>query len=149
MFAQVFGTCTFGLNGHVITVEVDISRASPAFDIVGLPAVSVKESKERVQSAIRNSGYFFPIEKVTVNLAPADLKKDGSCLDLPIAMGVLGGKRGDSEGGSCIGDVYRRAFFAGGNTLGARCAFHGSCRAGSGDLYFFYEPRGCRRGSSL
>lgn len=58
MFAQVFGTCTFGLNGHVITVEVDISRASPAFDIVGLPAVSVKESKERVQSAIRNSGYF-------------------------------------------------------------------------------------------
>ena len=89
MFAQVFGTCTFGLNGHVITVEVDISRASPAFDIVGLPAVSVKESKERVQSAIRNSGYFFPIEKVTVNLAPADLKKDGSCLDLPIAMGVL------------------------------------------------------------
>ena len=56
MFAQVFGTCTFGLNGHVITVEVDISRASPAFDIVGLPAVSVKESKERVQSAIRNSG---------------------------------------------------------------------------------------------
>lgn len=59
MFAQVFGTCTFGLNGHVITVEVDISRASPAFDIVGLPAVSVKESKERVQSAIRNSGYFF------------------------------------------------------------------------------------------
>lgn len=89
MFAQVFGTCTFGLNGHVITVEVDISRASPTFDIVGLPAVSVKESKERVQSAIRNSGYFFPIEKVTVNLAPADLKKDGSCLDLPIAMGVL------------------------------------------------------------
>ena len=61
MFAQVFGTCTFGLNGHVITVEVDISRASPAFDIVGLPAVSVKESKERVQSAIRNSGYFFPV----------------------------------------------------------------------------------------
>ena len=47
MFAQAFGTCTFGLNGHVITVEVDISRASPAFDIVGLPAVSVKESKER------------------------------------------------------------------------------------------------------
>ena len=89
MFAQVFGTCTFGLNGHVITVEVDISRASPAFDIVVLPAVSVKESKERVQSAIRNSGYFFPIEKVTVNLAPADLKKDGSCLDLPIAIGVL------------------------------------------------------------
>ena len=73
----------------MITVEVDISRASPAVDIDGQPAVSVKESKERVQSAIRNSGYFFPFDKVTVNLAPADLKKDGSCLDLPIAMGVL------------------------------------------------------------
>ena len=116
MFAQVFGTCTFGLNGHVITVEVDISRASPAFDIVGLPAVSVKESKERVQSAIRNSGYFFPIEKVTVNLAPADLKKDGSCLDLPIAMGVLAASGGDSRKG---GFLHRwmfigGAFFAGG-----------------------------------
>ena len=76
MFAQVFGTCTFGLNGHVITVEVDISRASPAFDIVGLPAVSVKESKERVQSAIRNSGYFFPPGGVSVSLAAWALKKE-------------------------------------------------------------------------
>ena len=79
MFAQVYGSCTFGLNGYVITVEVDISRSVPAFDIVGLPAVSVKESKERVESAIRNSGYAFPLDKVTVNLAPADLKKEGSC----------------------------------------------------------------------
>ena len=89
MFAQVYGSCTFGLNGYVITVEVDISRSVPAFDIVGLPAVSVKESKERVESAIRNSGYAFPLDKVTVNLAPADLKKEGSCLDLPIAIGLL------------------------------------------------------------
>lgn len=89
MFAQVFGSCTFGLNGHVITVEVDIHRGAPEFDIVGLPAASVKESKERVYSAIRNSGYALPIDQITVNLAPADLKKDGSGLDLPIAIGLL------------------------------------------------------------
>ena len=89
MFAQVFGSCTFGLNGYVITVEVDIHRGAPDFDIVGLPAVSVKESKERVHAAIRNSGYALPVDKITVNLAPADLKKDGSGLDLPIAIGLL------------------------------------------------------------
>lgn len=89
MFAQVYGASTWGLGGHVITVEVDISNGVPSFDIVGLPAASVKESKERVRSAIRNSGYEFPIRRVTVNLAPADLKKEGAGLDLPIAFGVL------------------------------------------------------------
>ena len=84
MFAQVYGASTWGLGGHVITVEVDISNGVPSFDIVGLPAASVKESKERVRSAIRNSGYEFPIRRVTVNLAPADLKKEGAGLDLPL-----------------------------------------------------------------
>lgn len=89
MYAQVYGMTTFGLNGHVITVEVDLNRHVSNFDIVGLAAASIKESKERVRSAIRNSGYRFPVDKVTVNLAPADLKKDGSGLDLPIAIGLL------------------------------------------------------------
>lgn len=89
MFAQSFGAVTFGLSGHIITVEVDISAHVPSFDIVGLPAAAVKESKERVRSAIRNSGYRFPVYKITVNLAPADLKKEGSGLDLPIAVGIL------------------------------------------------------------
>ena len=89
MFAQAFGSVTFGLSGHIITVEIDINAQLPAFDIVGLPAASVKESKERVRSAIRNSGYRFPPYKITVNLAPADLKKDGSGLDLPISVGIL------------------------------------------------------------
>ncbi len=89
MFAQAFGSVTFGLSGHIITVEIDINSQLPAFDIVGLPAASVKESKERVRSAIRNSGYRFPPYKITVNLAPADLKKDGSGLDLPISVGIL------------------------------------------------------------
>ena len=75
MYAQVLGSTTFGLNGHVIGVEVDINKNFPSFDIVGLPTTAVKESKERVHSAIRNSGYHFPVDKVTVNLAPADLKK--------------------------------------------------------------------------
>lgn len=86
MYAEVLGTTTYGLNGHVIGVEVDIRRAAEALEIVGLPAASVKESKERVNSAIRNSGYRFPGNKVIVNLAPADLKKDSSGLDLPIAI---------------------------------------------------------------
>ena len=89
MFAQSYGAATFGLNGHVITVEVDIANGVPAFEIVGLPAASVKESKERVRSAIKNCGYEFPVRKITINLAPADLKKEGSGLDLPIAVGIL------------------------------------------------------------
>ena len=89
MFSQVSGATTLGINGHVITVEVDISRGVTGFNIVGLAAASVKEAKERVRAAIQNSGYQFPLGKVTVNLAPADLKKDGSGLDLPIAIGLL------------------------------------------------------------
>lgn len=89
MFAQSYGAVTFGLSGHIITVEIDISSHVPSFDIVGLPAAAVKESKERVRSAIKNSGYRFPVYKITVNLAPADLRKEGSGLDLPIAMGIL------------------------------------------------------------
>ncbi len=97
MYAKALGTTTFGLNGHVIGVEVDINKSVPAFDIVGLPTAAVKESKERVHSAIRNSGYRFPVDKVTVNLAPADLKKDGSGLDLPIAIGLLAAEGQISE----------------------------------------------------
>lgn len=107
MYAKVLGTTTFGLNGHVIGVEVDINKAFPVFDIVGLPAASIKESKERVHSAIRNSGYHFPVDKVTVNLAPADLKKDGSGLDLPIAIGLL------AAGGEIPQECLRNTIFIG------------------------------------
>ena len=69
MFAQVYGTTTYGLNGHVIIVETDINRAAPSFDIVGLPATSVKESKERVYSAIKNSGYHFPINLSLIHIS--------------------------------------------------------------------------------
>ncbi len=89
MFAQTFGSTTLGLNGILITVEVDITNGIPAFDIVGLPDTSVRESRERVRAAIKNSGFEFPARRITVNLAPADIKKDSSGLDLPIAVGIL------------------------------------------------------------
>jgi len=89
LFAQTFGCTTLGINGALITVEVDIANGIPALDIVGLPDTAVKESRERVRAAIKNAGFEFPLRRITVNLAPADMKKDGSGLDLPIALGIL------------------------------------------------------------
>lgn len=78
-----------GIDGICVTVEVDITHGLPAFNIVGLADISVKESKERVRSAIINSGFEFPSKRITINLAPADIKKIGSLFDLPIAIGIL------------------------------------------------------------
>ncbi len=89
MFAQTFGSTTLGINGVLIHVEVDITNGIPAFDIVGLPDAAVRESRERVRAAIKNSGFEFPPRRITINLAPAELKKDSSGLDLPIAVGIL------------------------------------------------------------
>lgn len=89
MFARIYGATILGLQGNIITVETDIANGLPAFEIVGLAATSVKESKERVRSAMKNSGYEFPMRRITVNLAPADLKKDSAGLDAAIAMGIM------------------------------------------------------------
>lgn len=78
-----------GLNGYLVKVETDISRGLPGIDVVGLADTSIRESKERVVSAIKNQGFKSPIEKVTINLAPADTKKEGSLYDLPISVGIL------------------------------------------------------------
>ena len=78
-----------GLNGYLVKVETDISRGLPSIDVVGLADASIRESKERVVSAIKNQGFRSPIEKVTINLAPADTKKEGSLYDLPISVGIL------------------------------------------------------------
>lgn len=78
-----------GIDGFCVTVECDYSTGVPAFEIVGLPDAAVKESRERVRSAIRNSGFEFPPARITVNLAPADIKKEGPVYDLPIALGLL------------------------------------------------------------
>ena len=89
MLAKVKSCAIVGLEGSIVEVEVDIASGLPAFNIVGLPDTAVQEAKERVRSAIRNSGFEFPMRRITVNLAPADLKKEGPSYDLPIAMGIL------------------------------------------------------------
>ena len=89
MLAKVDSCSVIGLDGFIIEVEVDISYGLPVFNIVGLPEVSVRESKDRVKTAIKNSGYTFPMERVVVNLAPADVKKEGTGLDLPVATAIL------------------------------------------------------------
>ncbi len=89
MLALVNTISLQGLEGNLVRVEVDVSNGLPAFDLVGLPDASVRESRERVRAAIKNSGFEFPLQRVTVNLAPADLKKEGSGYDLAIAVGVL------------------------------------------------------------
>lgn len=89
MLAKVISCALVGLEGSLIEVEVDISSGLPAFTIVGLPDTAVQEARERVRAAIRNSGYSFPLKRIVVNLAPADLKKAGPAYDLPIAVGIL------------------------------------------------------------
>ena len=81
MYAKINGATIDGLQGYIVTVEVDISAGLPSLDIVGLPNQSVKESRERVKAAIRNSGFEFPMRRIVVNLAPADLRKQSSGLD--------------------------------------------------------------------
>lgn len=89
MIAEVESAICLGITAYSIQIEVDVSFGLPNFTVVGLPDASVKESRERVRSAIKNSGYRFPPEKITVNLAPADIKKEGPAFDLPIALGIL------------------------------------------------------------
>lgn len=89
MIARVATAAVYGIDGIKIDVEVDITFGLPQFNIVGLPETSVKESKERVRSAIKNAGFEFPGDRITVNLAPADVRKEGSSFDLPIAVGLL------------------------------------------------------------
>lgn len=89
MYAKTKGMVLYGLTAKVVTVEVDIARGLPCFEIVGLPTAAVREAKERVRAAIRNTGFEFPMRRIVINLAPADIRKDGSGLDLAIAMGVL------------------------------------------------------------
>ncbi len=89
MLAKVNSGCIIGMNACHIEVEVDLSQSLPSFSVVGLPDTSIRESRDRIRSAIKNSGFAFPSGKITVNLSPAGLKKEGSGFDLPIAIGIL------------------------------------------------------------
>ena len=89
MVAGVNSEAVLGINAYLVLVEVDLARGIPTFSTVGLPDAAVKESKDRVGTAIKNSGFEVPLKRITVNLAPADMKKEGSGFDLPIALGIL------------------------------------------------------------
>ncbi len=95
MLFKTLSAAVFGIDAYVVDVEIDLTpragdNMAPVFTMVGLPDAAVRESRERIRAAINNCGFFFPIHRVTVNLAPADIKKEGSSFDLPIAIGVLG-----------------------------------------------------------
>ncbi len=108
----MFCTCTsmglLGINAYRVAVEVDLSESFPSFDIVGLPDVAVKESRDRVRTAIVNSGFRFPTGKIVVNLAPSDIRKAGSFYDLPILIGILradGQLSADCTGAAFVGEL--------------------------------------------
>ncbi len=114
MLARVFSSAVVGLDGLPVEVEVDIqNQGLPSFTIVGLPDKAVEEAKERVRSAIKNTGCEFPPKRITVNLAPADLPKEGASYDLPIALGIL------LASGQVVSDVSA-AFFTGELSLDGR-----------------------------
>ncbi|MFH2145716.1 MAG: YifB family Mg chelatase-like AAA ATPase [Candidatus Omnitrophota bacterium] len=89
MLAKVSSAGVLGVDAYPIEIEVDVSKGLPQISVVGLPDAAVKESKDRVRAAIKNSGFKFPIKRITINLAPADIKKEGSAYDLPIALGII------------------------------------------------------------
>ena len=104
MVSKVITATNIGINAYKIEVEVDVVNSLPNISIVGLPDNAVNEARERVRSAIKNSGFSFPQGKVVVNLAPADIKKEGTNFDLPIAVGIL------KEQGINIPDDNKTAF---------------------------------------
>lgn len=94
---QIVGFARFGYAGEIVKIEADLRRGIPAVDIVGLPDGAVREARERMRAAIRNSGLEYPRERILLNLSPADLKKEGSSFDLPIALAVLGASGGTGQ----------------------------------------------------
>ena len=107
MLSRVQATAVLGVDAYLVDVEVDITNGLPSFSVVGLPHGAVREGRERVFPALANAGYSVPLKKVTVNLAPADVRKDGSALDLPIALGVL------AAGGQVPEDALKGEVFLG------------------------------------
>lgn len=89
MISKIYSSCVIGIDAYEVTAEVDIGSGLPGFNIVGLPDMAIKESRDRIKAAIRNSGFSFPAKKIIVNLAPADIKKEGASFDLPIALAIL------------------------------------------------------------
>jgi magnesium chelatase family protein len=89
MLSKIYASTVLGIDAFVIPIEIDIQNGMPSMQVVGLPSATVKEARDRVRSAITNSGHKFPLKRITINLAPADIKKEGALFDLPIAIGLL------------------------------------------------------------
>jgi len=114
----VFSGAILGVDGLTVEVEVDIARGIPTFSIVGLPNTAVRESRERVTAAIKNTGLEFPLQRITVNLAPADIKKEGAAFDLAIAMGIVLAAALKKTADDALPPEWRRVIFLGELTLG-------------------------------
>jgi len=107
MYSKIISCGILGIDGYIVEIETDISNGLPGFDIVGLGDTAVREARERVRSAVKNSGYEFPLKKITVNMAPANIKKEGSSFDLAIAMGIL------ASSGYISQSAVQKSMFAG------------------------------------
>jgi magnesium chelatase family protein len=109
VLAKVLSAALVGVEAALVRVEVDVADGLPAFNTVGLPDSAVRESRERVRTAIKNAGFKFPGDRITVNLAPADLRKEGTSFDLPIALGILAAtgviKRDDISRLAVVGEL--------------------------------------------
>ncbi len=122
MLSTVLSSGILGVDGFLVEVQVDIGTGLPAIDLAGLPDSAIKEARERVRTAIKNSGYTFPVKRITINLAPADWKKEGATYDLPIAVGIL----------ACCGLVPQEKLK--GCLLIGELSLDGSVRKGNGIL---------------
>lgn len=129
MISEVLTAATAGVNAFIVKIETHIERQLPKVIIVGLPDSAVKESSERVNAAIKNSGFRFPIQKITVNLSPADVRKEGSGFDLPIALGIL------CESGQIKHDLFKDYIFTG------ELSLDGKIRSVKGVLPIAYEVK--------
>ena len=108
MLSTLYSAGLYGIDGYIVTVEADAQPKLPLFELVGLPDAAVKESRERVHSALKNCGFEFPMRRITVNLAPGELRKEGPVYDLPILLSILaasGAVRKPRSNSAFLGEV--------------------------------------------
>ena len=143
MLARIFSAAVLGVEAYEVEIEVNAAGGNPVIVVVGLPDTAVKESKDRVTTAVQNSGYFWPRGRTTINLAPADVKKEGPSFDLPIALGMIAAAEDvdlqNAQDFCFVGELAltgavraaRRARSAARGKKGALCA-RGECARGGG-----------------